>query len=315
MKILITGSRGVIGQRLFKELEKRGFDVFGLDIVHFHDEIGYSQQMSHGKWQYSRCDIGEFRQLERVISQAGPFDLVFNCAAEFGRWNGEDFYEQMWRSNVVGLKNLILLQEKFGFRLVHFSSSEIYGDYNGVMKEDVTEKLVMQQMNDYAISKWANELQIKNSIIFNNSKTVIVRLFNVYGPGEFYHPYRSAYCKFCYHAIKEIPITVYRGHQRSCLYIDDAVRTIANIADNFIAGRIYNISGNESHNMETVAQIAWDYTGAPKELIIYKDNEKATTKLKIPDATLAKQELKHKQTILLNEGLRKTIDWMKDYYA
>lgn len=315
MKILITGSRGVIGQKLFKELEKRGFDVFGLDIVHSNDEVGYSQQMSHGEWKYSRCDIGEFRQLERVISQAGPFGLVFNCAAEFGRWNGEDYYEQMWRSNVVGLKNLILLQEKFGFKLVHFSSSEIYGDYDGLMKEDVTEKLVMQQMNDYAISKWANELQIKNSIRFNNAKTVIVRLFNTYGPGEFYHPYRSVNCKFCYHALKELPIAVHKGHGRSSLYIDDAVRTIANIADNFIAGRIYNISGDESHDIETIAQIAWEYTGGPKELIIYKDNEKATTKFKKPDATLAKQELSHKQTIFLKEGLIKTIDWMKDYYA
>ena len=39
---------------------------------------------------YARCDVGDFRQLERVFERCGPFDYVYHCAAEFGRWNGED---------------------------------------------------------------------------------------------------------------------------------------------------------------------------------------------------------------------------------
>ena len=79
------------------------------------------------------------------------------------------------------------------------------------MYEDVMDKFEIKQMNDYAISKWANEMQIRNSMKMFNTETVIVRLFNTYGPGEYYHPYRSVNCKFCYHALNNLPITVYKG--------------------------------------------------------------------------------------------------------
>jgi len=315
MKVLVTGSKGVVGQKLVSELKKRGHLVFGIDLLHYAGEVGYIQQMSNEKWEYSRCDIGEFRQLERVFKTAGPFDYVYNCAAEFGRWNGEDYYEQMWKSNLIGLKNLIRLQEELGFRMIHFSSSEVYGDYDGIMKEDIMDKIEIKQMNDYAISKWANEMQIRNSRILTNTETVIVRLFNTYGPGEFYHPYRSVNCKFCYHSLMKLPIIVFRGHYRSSTYVDDCVYTLANIIDNFIPGRVYNIGSDQYHNIETLADLIWSYTGAPKDIIQYRDSEKLTTKIKKVDISLSVKELGHKQTVSLEEGIKLTIDWMKKYYG
>jgi dTDP-glucose 4,6-dehydratase len=315
MKVLVTGSKGVVGQKLVSELKKRGHLVFGIDLLHYAGEVGYIQQMSNEKWEYSRCDIGEFRQLERVFKTAGPFDYVYNCAAEFGRWNGEDYYEQMWKSNLIGLKNLIRLQEELGFRMIHFSSSEVYGDYDGIMKEDIMDKIEIKQMNDYAISKWANEMQIRNSRILTNTETVIVRLFNTYGPGEFYHPYRSVNCKFCYHSLMKLPIIVFRGHYRSSTYVDDCVYTLANIIDNFIPGRVYNIGSDQYHNIETLADLIWSYTGAPKDIIQYRDSEKLTTKIKKVDISLSVNELGHKQTVNLEEGIKLTIDWMKKYYG
>jgi len=315
MKILITGSKGVIGQKLVKELNNKGHDVFGIDLLHQPGEIGYIQRMSNEKWAYSRCDIGEFRQLLRVFKEAGPFDLVFNTAAEFGRWNGEDYYEQMWKSNLIGLKNILRLQEELGFKLVHFSSSEVYGDYDGIMKEEIMDKIEIKQLNDYAISKWANEMQIRNSMALFDTKTVIVRLFNTYGPGEYYHPYRSVNCKFCYHALFGLPITVYKGHFRSSTYVDDCVRTVANIADNFISGRVYNIGSEQFHSIEKLVDIVWDYTGADRKLIKYAESEKLTTKIKKVDISLAKKELGHKETVSLEEGVKRTIDWMKEHYG
>jgi len=315
MKVLVTGSKGVVGQKLVSELKKRGHLVFGIDLLHYAGEVGYIQQMSNEKWEYSRCDISEFRQLERVFKTAGPFDYVYNCAAEFGRWNGEDYYEQMWKSNLIGLKNLIRLQEELGFRMIHFSSSEVYGDYDGIMKEDIMDKIEIKQMNDYAISKWANEMQIRNSRILTNTETVIVRLFNTYGPGEFYHPYRSVNCKFCYHSLMKLPIIVFRGHYRSSTYVDDCVYTLANIIDNFIPGRVYNIGSDQYHNIETLADLIWSYTGAPKDIIQYRDSEKLTTKIKKVDISLSVNELGHKQTVNLEEGIKLTIDWMKKYYG
>lgn len=314
MRILVTGSKGVVGQKLVSELQSRGHSVFGVDIQHHPGEVGFIQNMSNEEWTYSRCDIGEYRQIERVIKQAGPFDLVYNCAAEFGRWNGEDYFEQVWKSNLIGLKNIIRLQEELKFKLVHFSSSEVYGDYEDVMSESVMDKVEIKQLNDYAISKWANEMQIRNSAAVFNTETVTVRLFNTYGPGEYYHPYRSVNCKFCYHALHNLPITVYKGYYRSSTHVDDCVRTVANISDNFIPGRVYNIGSNEFHDIETLANIIWDYTGASKDLIEYKEAEMLTTKIKKVDNSLSLKELDHKESMSLEKGVKDTIDWMKDYY-
>jgi dTDP-glucose 4,6-dehydratase len=314
MRILVTGSKGVVGQKLVEELKKRGHSVFGIDVQHHAGEVGYIQQMSNEEWTYSRCDIGEYRQIERVFRTAGPFDFVYNCAAEFGRWNGEDYFEQMWKSNLIGLKNLIRLQEQIGFEMVHFSSSEVYGDYEDVMYEDVMDKFEIKQMNDYAISKWANEMQLRNSMQVFNTQSVIVRLFNTYGPGEYYHPYRSVNCKFCYHALYNLPVTVYKGHYRSSTYIDDCIRTVANISDNFIAGRVYNIGSSQFHDIETLAGIIWDYSKASKDLLEYKESEMLTTKTKKVNNELSIKELDHKETISLEDGVERTIDWMRHYY-
>src|SRR3989344_3437745 len=312
--ILVTGSNGVIGSYLVKMLSDRGFSVFGLDLLHKPGEAGWEHEMSKGESIYSRCDIADFRQLERVFEKYGPFDFVYHTAAEFGRWNGEDYYEQVWQSNAVGTKNIIRLQERYNFKLIHFSSSEVYGDYVGVMKEDVMEKKEIKQMNDYALSKWVNEIQIKNSAIQYGTKTVTVRLFNTYGPGEWYTPYRSVNCKFCYHALYGIPVVVYKGHFRTSTYLEDCCRTLSNIVENFKAGETYNIGGLEYHNIETLADIIWKYTGADRSLIRHEESEVLTTKSKKVDISKAVKDLDHKLTVPLEDGVKKTIDWMREYY-
>jgi dTDP-glucose 4,6-dehydratase len=139
---------GTVGSPLVALLRDKGNEVWVLDRPHHHG--------LNGKY-YVRGDIGQYRQLERLFDQ-DKFDLVYNLAAEFGRLNGEDFYETMWQSNAIGLKNIIRLQQKHRFRLVHFSSSEVYGNYEGLMVEDVTDKFPINQMNDYAISKWSERI-------------------------------------------------------------------------------------------------------------------------------------------------------------
>ena len=206
-KILVTGSEGVVGKSLCRILRSRGHDVFGIDLMHKPGEVGFEHEMAQTQWNYARCDVADYRQLERIF-EVDTFDFVYHAAAEFGRWNGEDFYEQVWRTNAIGTKNILKLQEWHNFKLIFFSSSEVYGDYQDVMSEDVMAIKPIRQMNDYAMSKWVNETQIRNSIIEHETKTVIVRLFNTYGPGETYHPYRSVNAKFCYHALHGIPITV-----------------------------------------------------------------------------------------------------------
>lgn len=314
LNILVTGGLGTVGSGLIRELKARGHQVVSCDLPHQHDEVGFSLRTDVERPHYARCDIGEFRQIERVIERLGPFDYVYNCAAEFGRWNGEDFYETLWRTNAIGTKNIIRLQERLGFRLIHFSSSEVYGDWPEVMVETVMDEYEIKQLNDYAMSKWVNEMQIRNSMLQYGTQSVVVRLFNTYGPGEYYSPYRSVNCRFLYCALHNLPWTVFRGHTRTSTYLADTVRTLSNITDNFKPGEVYNIGGNQMHTIEELSDVILKITDASPKLVQYKESEILTTKLKKVDATKSIRDLNHKNTYSLEEGMSLTMDWMRRVY-
>jgi dTDP-glucose 4,6-dehydratase len=314
-RILVTGGRGTVGSGLVKALAERGHTVYSCDHGHGPDEIGFSVATDVETPTYARCDVGQYRQLERVFDAFGPFDLVYHCAAEFGRWNGEDFYENLWMTNAVGTKNVIRLQESRGFKLIHFSSSEVYGDWPNLMVETVMDENEIKQLNDYAMSKWVNEMQIRNSSALHGTESVVVRLFNTYGPGEYYSPYRSVNCRFLYCALKGIPWTVYRGHERTSTFLSDTIRTLANIVDNFRVGETYNIGGNELHTIEELSDIIISVTGADPGLVRYMDSEALTTGSKRVDVSKAINDLDHQNTCSLEDGMRVTADWMRGVYG
>ena len=301
-KILVTGGLGAIGKPLSEELRRRGHRVWVSDRVHHYDP------------QYIRCDVAEFHQVESLFAKA-EFEYVCHLAAEFGRRNGEDFYETLWRSNAVGTKNIIRMQEWLKFKMIFTSSSEVYGDYRGIMSEDVMDKVAIRQMNDYAMTKRVNEMQILNSADRFGTETVRVRLFNTYGPGEYYSGYRSANCVFIYRALHNLPYTVYTKHKRTSSYIDDTVRTLANVVENFKAGEVYNIAGSELHDMKQVSNIILSYLGKDDRLVDYHDVEESTTLEKKVDISKAIHELGHQSTVTLEEGIARTIEWQKGVYG
>lgn len=315
MKILVTGSKGVIGRPLTALLLERGHDVIGCDLSHDEFEESWSRKGDIDAPRYIRADVSEYRQLIRVFEKFGPFDMVYHAAAEFGRWNGEDYYEQVWRTNVIGTKHIIRLQEQQDFRLVHFSSSEVYGDYHGEMIETVTDGEFIPLLNDYAMTKRVNEMQIRNSQAQYKTQTVIVRLFNVYGPGEYYSPYRSVNCRFLYCALKGIPLRVHGGHSRTSTYITDAISTLANITLYFKPGSVYNIGGVREHTIEELAETAIKMTGRTKALIQLTAGERMTTVRKQCNCKSAMADLAHKSTVGLEDGMRQTAEWMKKVYG
>jgi dTDP-glucose 4,6-dehydratase len=301
LNILVTGGLGAVGSFLIAELRRRRHAVAVMDLPH-----------SHGV-DYHRGDVGDYRQFENVVLKVRP-DLVYHLAAEFGRWNGEDFYETMWRANAVGTKHVLTLARKYGFRSVVFSSSEVYGAYEGEMHEDVMMTVPIRQMNDYAISKWVNELQVMNAAAMHGTEVVRVRLFNTYGPGERFSDYRSVICRFCYHALAGKPFTVFRGHRRTSTYITDCVGGLAGIAENFKPGEVYNIASECEHSIEEAAEVVLKTTGADPKLVEYRDAEPFTTKHKRVNAEKARRDLGLKTTVQLPEGVAKTVAWMRQVY-
>ena len=300
-KILVLGARGTVGWSLVGELNARGHSLLIADRGYFSAP------------NYLKCDIGNYRQLERIFLEH-DVSFVYNLAAEFGRWNGEQFYENLWTTNVIGFKHLLRLQERFKFRMVHFSSSEVYGDYDGVMVESVMDEHEIRQLNDYAMTKWVNEMQALNSASMFGTETVRVRLFNTYGPGEYYSPYRSALCIFCYHALHDLPYTVYLGHRRTSTFVSDTCKTLANIYKSFTPGEVYNIGGTDLHDMKTASDTILKILGKTDDIVTYKEGEPFTTTDKVVDVSKAVRDLNHESTVGLEEGLTRTLEWMKGVY-
>jgi dTDP-glucose 4,6-dehydratase len=298
----VTGGLGFIGSNLVRELERRGHEAWRCDLMH------------SWKPNYVRCDVGKYRQVEYLF-EAHDFDFVYHAAAEYGRWNGEDYYENLWLTNAVGTKNLLRMQEKKKFRMIFFGSAEVYGDYDGVMSEDIMDKVPIKQMNDYAMTKWVNELQILNSASMFGTETVRVRLFNVYGPGEHYTRYRGFIPKFIYKALHDEPYTVYLGHKRTLEYVEDICRTLVNIMDNFEHGEVYNLGGDEQCEIKYISDLILKYLGKDDSKVIYKEAEPFTTRIKTPDSLKAERDLGFKLTVRVEEGLRKTVEWFKRLYG
>ena len=306
VRILVTGGAGFIGTNLVNELRDRGHDVTALDLYNTERD------------DYVRADVRNYRQLEKAFD-GQSYDYVYHLAAEYGRWNGEAYYENLWETNVIGTKHVLRLQEKLGFRMIFFSSAEVYGDYEGVMSEDVMVDNPIKdtyQMNDYAISKWAGELMCVNSSKMFGTETVRTRPVNCYGPHEHYTPYRGFIPKFIYHALFNKPYTVYMGHKRIVDYVGDSCRTWANIIDNFVPGEVYNVGGKPEweRTIKEYSDLILDYVGRDGSTVTYEDSEPFTTRVKKMDFSKAIRDLNHDPKVPPEEGIRSTVEWMKGYY-
>ncbi len=305
-RILVTGGLGTLGRPLVAALGAAGFEVHVTGVEHSWQE------------RYRRCDLAEFRQLQRVVDdlELGEGDLVYHLAAEFGRLNGEDHYEQLWKTNVIGTKHLIRLQERRRFRVIFASSSEVYGELpEGVpYREDALDARSPVHLNDYAISKWVNEQQIRNSIEQQGTETMVFRFFNAYGPGERYHPYRSVVCLFAYRALKGEPYTVFEGYHRVFMYVDDLMATLVRGVERFRSGETYNVGGTEYRSVRELSEMILERVGRDDSLVTYLPKEEANVTNKRPDVDKAIRDLGHDPSITLEEGLPKTIDWMREVY-
>ena len=301
MKILITGSKGTIGTPLLRTLRERGHEVWGTDLDHDYDP------------QYIRADVSKYRQLERVVSQG--FDMVIHLAAEFGRINGEEYFENLWSTNVIGTRNILELQRTYSFLLIFASSSEIYGEQiDARLREDLPMTLPVLQLNDYAITKWVNELQCMNFERRYDSSIMRLRFFNVYGPGEYYTPYRSVVSLFVYRALFGLPYRVYRNYYRPFMYVDDFIHTMINAIESFREGEVINIGGTEVRSVEELSDIVLKETGGDPSLVEMVKEEEHNVRSKFPDLTKAKRWFGHSPKVRLEEGVKNTIEWMRQVY-
>ena len=300
----MTGSLGTLGRPLVAELRQRGHDVWGTDLTHSGDS------------QHVRADVANPPQLERAFDAARP-DAVYHLAAEFGRLNGEQYTEQLWRSAMVGTRNMLELSSAYSSHLLFASSSEVYGEADAeLLDEELTEREVIFHPNEYALSKWANERQILAFKEWNPElRATRLRFFNAYGPGEPYHPYRSVVALFCAKALAGEPLPVFRGYHRTFMYIDDFIPTLANACEAELHYDVYNIGGTDFRSVEELAEIVNTTIADGQGDIELIPEDLHNVRSKRPDISRSREDLGHDPQVTLEEGVPPTAEWMRGVHT
>ena len=304
MKILVTGGLGTLGAPLVQHLREHGNEVWTVDQRH------------HENPQHIRADVADWRQIERALGEANP-ECVYHLAAEFGRKNGEDFVEQCWRTGAIGTKNILRLQESAGFKMIHASSSEVYGEVEAdvILESHALGKSLAIPRNDYALSKWVNEAQIINHQETTGNKVTRLRFFNAYGPGEYYHRYRSVVALFCYSALHDLPVTVFRGYRRVFMFIDDFIPTLGRAAHlGPHAPDVMNVGGVDYRSVEELWEIVERNVPSTRSRVEYLEVDQHNVTNKRPDISRAQDHLRHKPSTEIPEGVARTIEWMRSVY-
>ncbi len=301
-RVLVTGSQGVLGTALVTELRKRSHDVTGVGRRHGVDTV--------------RADIAEIEQLKDAFSIARP-EVCVHLAGEFGRQNGLDYPEQLWRNNCLGTHNVIEVCAHHEVRLVFASSSEAYGDLadSNKLQEVFLDRCSPHFHNEYALTKWTNEKQIGIAVANHGLNATILRFFNVYGPGEHFTPYRSVIAQFIYKALKNLPVTVYTGTSRSFLYVDDWSHAVANVCDTpTTSGEAFNIGSPVDYSLDVVWGMVKDATGTRVKPTCI-DSEPHNVRDKHADVGKAQRVFGLQDTVDLKEGITRTVAWQRSIYG
>ena len=98
------------------------------------------------------------------------------------------------------------------------------------------------------------------------------------------------------------------------MYIDNFIPTLSNIAERFIPGEVYNIGGVEFRSVRELSDLILSYLGRDDHLVEYLPEDKHNVLNKRPDIEKAKSVLGHNPQMTLEEGVPKTIEWMKTVY-
>ncbi|MCX6801521.1 MAG: GDP-mannose 4,6-dehydratase, partial [Candidatus Diapherotrites archaeon] len=182
MRVLITGIGGFIGKHLAGEaMSADKAEVFGTILP---GEKADFSGFEKGGLKILECDINDAERLGSIVMEVQP-DIVFHLAAIANVYLSWAIPEKTAKVNLLGSLNLLEAVRKYApdARVLLSSTREVYG---AVKKSElpITEKQEPNPMNPYAVSKLAMEMLGRNYCNNYGLKAVILRSFNITGPGR-----------------------------------------------------------------------------------------------------------------------------------
>jgi dTDP-glucose 4,6-dehydratase len=315
MRILVTGAAGFLGSHLCDRLLKEGHDVIGMDNF----ITGRPENLEHlgdnEKFIFIEHDVSEFidvpgDDLDGVMHFASPASP--NPNSPYGYVN---LPIQTMKAGGLGTLNSLGVARAYQAKFLLASTSEIYGD---------------PQVHPQPESYWGHVNPIGERSVYDEAKrfaealtlayhrfhgidTRIVRIFNTYGPRMRLDDGRAV-PNFLKQALANQPLTVYGdGSQtRSFCYVDDLIDGIYRLllSDEH---QPVNIGNPTEMSILELAETINRLFENPADVVMQPDKRgEGDPQRRRPDITRAKQILKWKPTIDLEEGLSKTIPYFKD---
>ena len=308
-KVLVTGAGGFIGSHLTEQLVQLGAKTRA--FTHYN---------ALGSWGWldesplkNEIEVvsGDISDRDSVLQAMKNVDIVFHLAALIAipySYSAPDSYV---RTNINGTLNIVQAARTLEVeRVIHTSTSEVYGT---ALYAPIDEKHPLQGQSPYSASKIGADKIAESFYTSFNVPVVTVRPFNTFGPRQ------SA------RAVIPTIITQCLVGRNVCLGSLTPTRDmnyVANTAMGFIKsaesssaiGRTINLGSNREISIGDLAQLIIDQIN-PSLIIELEDKrtrpEKSEVNRLLADNTLAKELLNWEPEISLEEGLARTIEWLR----
>ena len=307
-KILVTGGAGFVGSHLCERLLNDGNEVICLDNFFTGNKQNIIHLLQNPYFELIRHDI--------TSPFAAEVDEIYNLACPASPVHYQFDALQTVKTSVLGAINMLGLARRIKAKVLQASTSEVYGD---PQIHPQTEEY-WGNVNPVGIRSCYDEGKRCSETIFmdyhrmNQVNIKIARIFNTYGPKM--HPNDGrVVSNFIMQALHNKDITVYgNGEQtRSFQYIDDLIEALVRLmnTDDKVIGPV-NIGNPDEFKIIELAEKIIQLTNS-KSKIIYQPLPQDDPLQRCPNITLAKQLLNWKPTIMLEEGLVKTIEYFKRF--
>jgi UDP-glucose 4-epimerase len=303
MKILITGSSGTIGTRLFETLLPQ-HQVTGVDI-------------RSNQWHAALNGLtirADLRNRDEFSKIPADFDMVIHLAAN------ARVYELV-KAPLLALDNMVMSFNVLDFmrenkikKVIFASSRETYGN---IMEEaSIPEDRVRLENceSPYSASKISTEALIHAYRRVYGMDFIIIRFSNVYG---MYDDSDRVIPLWMKQTLNGEGLTVFGGKKTlDFTYIDDTIDGIVKIITKFesVKGKTLNIAYGKSTKLLTVAEIIRKLLAVPNSITV-KDNRPGEVWKFQADISRARELLGFQPKVGIEEGLKMAAKWYQDFYA
>lgn len=305
MKFLITGGAGFLGVALANVLARQGNVVRVIDDVSAGDPARLDPSV-----HFTRGDVNDIPKLWSLLQGV---DVVYHLAARVSVSESVLYPREYNATNVGGTVSLIQAVRDAGVRRIVFTSSgAVYGEQN---EERVREDAIPNPGSPYTVSKLAAEHYLNTIGALWSIDTVILRVFNAYGPGQqlraSHPPVVPAMLR---QAIGGGSIIVHGDgrQQRDFVFVDDVVNALVAASTASTVNRlIINIGSGVPTSINDVVATLGRCMG--KELTPLRVTaESGGVSRLCADLSRARERLGYWPKVSLEEGIRRTLEATKN---